>query len=86
MLILIFYWLLLRPRVRELQLVSYSFGKFRVALQKNAPLFSSVFYPCQSVAWDFSWTPDLSGLLGSEASAMPAGPASRITAVWYSSR
>jgi len=50
MLILIFYWLLLRPRVRELQLVSYSFGKFRVALQKNAPLFSSVFYPCQSVA------------------------------------
>jgi hypothetical protein len=36
MLILIFYWLLLRPRVRELQLVSYSFGKFSVALQKNA--------------------------------------------------
>ncbi len=55
-------------------------------MNEAAPLFSSVFYPCQSVAWDFSWTPDLSGLLGSEASAMPAGPASRITAVWYSSR
>jgi hypothetical protein len=32
--ILIFYWLLLRPRVRELQLVSHSFGKFGAALQK----------------------------------------------------
>ena len=36
--ILIFYWLLLRPRVSELQLVSHSFGKFRVALQTNAQM------------------------------------------------
>jgi hypothetical protein len=32
---LIFYWLLLRPRVRERQLVSHFFGKFRAALQKK---------------------------------------------------
>ena len=35
MVILIFYWLLPRPRIRELQLVSYSFGKFRPALQET---------------------------------------------------
>jgi len=48
---LIFYWLLLRPPVSELQLVSHSFGKFRVALQTMRKWHGGGDFPASVLAW-----------------------------------